>query len=105
MNCCTTSNSYLWILIILLLLGTQSSVLSSSAFTGAGWPMLIAALYVLSKNGTLASFFNSLGGCNNYKNSVPAKRPRPPTRPGGSFLPDVFKLKCNNTYCLVCFNR
>ena len=39
--------------------------LSSSAFTGAGWPMLIAALYVLSKNGTLASFFNSLGGCNN----------------------------------------
>ena len=61
MNCCTTSNSYLWILIILLLLGTQSSVLSSSA----GWPMLIAALYVLSKNGTLASFFNSLGGCNN----------------------------------------
>ena len=30
-----------------------------------GWPMLIAALYVLSKNGTLASFFNSLGGCNN----------------------------------------
>lgn len=65
MNCCTTSNSYLWILIILLLLGTQSSVLSSSAFTGAGWPMLIAALYVLSKNGTLASFFNSLGGRNN----------------------------------------
>ena len=46
MNCCTTSNSYLWILI-------------------TGWPMLIAALYVLSKNGTLASFFNSLGGCNN----------------------------------------
>ena len=45
MNCCTTSNSYLWIL--------------------TGWPMLIAALYVLSKNGTLASFFNSLGGCNN----------------------------------------
>lgn len=65
MNCCTTGNSYLWILIILLLLGTHSDVLSSSAFTGAGWPMLIAALYVLSKNGTLASFFNSLGGCNN----------------------------------------
>ena len=65
MNCCTTSNSYLWILVILFLLGTNSGAFSSSAFTGAGWPMLIAALYVLSKNGTLASFFNSFGGCNN----------------------------------------
>lgn len=65
MNCCTTGNSYLWILIILFLLGTNSGAFSSSAFTGAGWPMLIAALYVLSKNGTLASIFNSIGACNN----------------------------------------
>ena len=66
MNCCTTGNSYLWILIILFLLGTNSGAFTSSAFTGAGWPMLIAALYVLSKNGTLASIFNSIGACNNW---------------------------------------
>ena len=65
MNCCTTSNSSLWILVILFLLGTNSEAFTSSAFTRAGWPMLIAAPYVLSKNGTLASFFNSFGGCNN----------------------------------------
>lgn len=56
MNC--NCNSYLWILIILLVLGTN--VLSSNIFTGCGWPLLVALAYCFGKNGTLSNF---LGGC------------------------------------------
>lgn len=65
MNCCLQGNSCLWILIILLVLGTN--VLSSSALTGCGWPFLVALAYCAGKNGLLSSCFgrNSGCGCNN----------------------------------------
>ncbi len=70
MNCWLQGNGCLWILIILLILGTCGNVFSSSAFTGCGWPILIALIYCLHKNGTLASLFpgmccgNNTGCCN-----------------------------------------
>lgn len=56
------SNNGLWLLIILLLLG--SGALSSRAFTGCGWPFLIALAYCTYKNGTLSEILNTLGGNN-----------------------------------------
>lgn len=63
MNCWMSNNSYLWILIILLILGTCSGVFSSSIFTGCGWPILAALAYCMCKNGTLGSLFGRNGGC------------------------------------------
>ena len=60
MNSCLNGNSCLWILIILLILG--SGVLNSRALTGCGWPFLIAALYCMSKNGTLSELASRIGG-------------------------------------------
>ena len=53
------SNS-LWILIILLILGTSGNVFNSSVFTGCGLPVLLALLYCMYRNGTLRTLF---GGC------------------------------------------
>ncbi len=68
MNCLNQS-SCLWTLIILLLLGTYgTNLLSSRAFTGCGWPFLLALAYCLGKNGTLSDLFSRFGGgcgCNN----------------------------------------
>ncbi len=69
MNCCIGGNSCLWILIILLILGTSCNVFSSSVFSGCGWPILAALAYCLCKNGTLSSLFSKCGcgcgcGCN-----------------------------------------
>ncbi len=65
MNCCMSNNSYLWILIILLILGTCSGVFSSSVFTGCGLPILAALAYCMCKNGTLGTLFGKCGcGCN-----------------------------------------
>ena len=61
MNCCLNGNNCLWILIILLILG--SNVLSSKFFTGCGWPFALACAYCLGKNGTLSTLANGLGGC------------------------------------------
>ena len=55
----------LWILIILLLLGSNGNVFNSSVFTGCGWPFLIALGYCMLKNGTLNSIFGNGCGCNN----------------------------------------
>lgn len=64
MNCCNNGNISLWVLIILLILGTN--VLSSNAFTGCGWPVLIALVYCMAKNGTLGSLLGQSGcGCCN----------------------------------------
>ena len=63
MNCCLQGNSCLWILIILLILGTCGNVFSSSVFSGCGWPMLAALAYCMCKNGTLGALLNRIGGC------------------------------------------
>ena len=64
MNCCMNgNNSCLWILIILLILGTCGNVFSSSVFSGCGWPVLAALAYCMCKNGTLGSLFGRNGGC------------------------------------------
>lgn len=63
MNCFLQGNSCLWILIILLILGTCGNVFSSCAFTGCGWPLLAALAYCMCKNGTLKSIFCGGNGC------------------------------------------
>lgn len=63
MNCCINSNSCLWILIILLILGMGGNVLSSRIFCGCGVPVLIALLYCMYKNGALSNLFGSGSGC------------------------------------------
>ena len=60
MNCCSGGNNYLWILIILLILGTCGNVFSSSAFRGCGWPILAALAYCMCKNGTLQDIFSRM---------------------------------------------
>ncbi len=57
----------LWILIILLLLGSNGNVFNSSVFTGCAVPFLIALGYCMLKNGSLCSILgNGCGcGCNN----------------------------------------
>ncbi len=67
MNSCFGGNSYLWILIAALILGTVgTNLLNSRALTGCGWPFLVALGYCMYKNGTLSALANQLGlGCNN----------------------------------------
>ncbi len=65
MNTSSNGNSCLWVLIIALILG--SNVLNSRALNGCGWPLLIALLYCMSKNGTLSEIASKFGigcGCN-----------------------------------------
>ena len=64
MNSCFGGNSCLWILIILLILGTCGNVFSSSAFRGCGWPILAALAYCMCKNGTLQDIFSRMCGGN-----------------------------------------
>ena len=63
MNCCFTGNSTLWILIALLVLGSKNGVFCSNVFNGCGLPILIALLYCLYKNGTLAALLTPSCGC------------------------------------------
>ena len=63
MNSCLQGNSCLWILIILLILGTCGNVFNSSVLTGCGLPILAALAYCTYRNGTLRSIFCN-GGCN-----------------------------------------
>ncbi len=66
MNSCLQGNGILWILIILLILGTSGNVFNSSVFSGCGWPILLALGYCLYRNGTLSTIFGGNGcGCNN----------------------------------------
>ncbi len=62
MSCCLQGNNYLWILIILLILGTCGNVFSSNVLSGCGWPVLAALAYCMCKNGTLGTLINRLGG-------------------------------------------
>lgn len=65
MNTNSNGNSCLWVLIIALILG--NNVLNSRALSGCGWPLLIALLYCMSKNGTLSEIASRFGigcGCN-----------------------------------------
>lgn len=63
MNCCQNGNNSLWILIILLILGTcGTNVLSSRALSGCGWPVLAALTYCMCKNGTLGELLGRVGG-------------------------------------------
>ena len=65
MNCCLTGgNTTLWILIALLVLGSKNGVFCSNVFNGCGLPILIALLYCLYKNGTLASLLTPSCNCN-----------------------------------------
>ena len=67
MNCFLQGNSCLWTLIILLILGSTSGIFHSNVFTGCGLPILVALLYCMYKNGTLASLFKGMScgcGCN-----------------------------------------
>lgn len=72
MNCCLTGgNTTLWILIALLVLGSKDGFFCSNVFSGCGLPILIALLFCLYKNGTLASLLtpscNCGCGCNNCR--------------------------------------
>ncbi len=63
-----SSSTGLWILIILLLLGTSGNIFNSSVFSGCGFPILLALLYCTFRNGSLCNIFgnNNCGcGCNN----------------------------------------
>lgn len=66
---CFGGNNGLWMLIILLILGTYgTNILNSKALTGCGLPLLAALAYCMYKNGTLSRIAESLGGgcgCNN----------------------------------------
>ncbi len=60
------NGNILWILIILLILGSSGNVFNSSVFSGCGIPFLVALLYCTYKNGTLGNIFGGCGcGCNN----------------------------------------
>ncbi len=60
---CLNNNSCLWLLIILLILGTcGTNVLNSRIFSGCGWPVLVALAYCFGKNGTLGELASRLGG-------------------------------------------
>lgn len=63
MNCLQNGNSCLWILIILLILGTCGNVFSSSLFSGCGWPLLVALAYCFGKNGGFRSILGDGCGC------------------------------------------
>ncbi|MBQ3220975.1 MAG: hypothetical protein IJB34_03315 [Clostridia bacterium] len=63
MNCCLTGNTTLWILIALLILGSKNGAFCSNVFSGCGLPILVALLYCLYKNGTLAGLLTPSCGC------------------------------------------
>ena len=64
MNCCLTGgNTTLWILIALLVLGSKDGMFCSNVFNGCGLPILIALLFCLYKNGTLASILTPACNC------------------------------------------
>ncbi len=63
MNCCLTGNTTLWILIALLVLGSKDGIFCSNLFCGCGLPILLALLYCLYKNGTLASLLTPTCNC------------------------------------------
>ena len=63
MNCCFTGNYTLWILIALLVLGSKNGIFCSNVFSGCGLPILVALLYCLYKNGTLAGFLTPPCDC------------------------------------------
>ena len=65
MNSCLQGNGCLWILIVLLILGTCGNVFNSSVFTGCGLPILIALVYCMWRNGTLRTILGGGCGCNN----------------------------------------
>lgn len=62
------NNSILWILIILLILGSSGNVFNSSVFSGCGLPILLALGYCLYRNGTLGNLFSNGCGCNSCNN-------------------------------------
>ncbi|MBQ7323796.1 MAG: hypothetical protein IJW96_04460 [Clostridia bacterium] len=56
MNCCSQgNNTTLWILIALLILGSKDGFCNTNLFNGCGLPIIIALLFCLYKNGTLAT--------------------------------------------------
>lgn len=65
MNCFTQSNTTLWILVALLILGSKDGCFCSNALSGCALPIIIALLYCLYKNGTLSSLLTPNCSCNN----------------------------------------
>ncbi len=64
MNCCHQGNNVtLWILIALLVLGSKDGMFCSNVFSGCGLPIILALLFCLYKNGTLASILTPSCNC------------------------------------------
>ncbi len=63
MNCCLSGNTTLWILIALIVLGSKDGFFCSGIFNGCGLPIVIALLYCLYKNGTLANVLTPPSNC------------------------------------------
>jgi len=64
MTCCNQGNNMtLWILIALLVLGSKDGIFCSNVFNGCGLPIIIALLYCLYKNGTLAGILTPSCNC------------------------------------------
>ena len=63
MNCCLSGNTTLWILIALIVLGSKDGFFCSGIFNGCGLPIVVALLYCLYKNGTLASVLTPPASC------------------------------------------
>ncbi len=63
MTCFSQCNTTLWILIALLVLGSNNGVCNSNVLCGCGLPIIIALLYCLYKNGTLSAILTP--SCNN----------------------------------------
>ncbi|MBR1974522.1 MAG: hypothetical protein IKA20_01575 [Clostridia bacterium] len=68
MTCCNQGNITLWILIALLVLGSKNGSFCSNIFSGCGLPIIIALLFCLYKNGTLASLLTPSCNCNHNCN-------------------------------------
>ncbi|MBQ9081362.1 MAG: hypothetical protein IJY26_01845 [Clostridia bacterium] len=60
-SCCSNNNNCLWILILALVLSNRNICLEN-ILSGCGWPIIIALLYCMCKNGSLASIINGLCG-------------------------------------------
>ena len=63
MTCCNQGNLTPWILIALLVLGSKDGIFCSNIFSGCGLPIIIALLFCLYKNGTLAAILTPQCGC------------------------------------------
>lgn len=63
MTCCNQGNVTLWILIALLVLGSKEGNFCTNVFSGCGLPIIIALLFCLYKNGTLANILTPNCGC------------------------------------------